>query len=133
MAPYQDSACTDFQVFGPTTDSHLRNRCNIRRTQPAVPRCCLGRTMICISAPTAPSTSSSFRGSTIDIPACTKICRPIYRPPRRRKGPSGNLTMRRAPLRSEESPQKAHRDLPSTAARRNMCMICMNHHIKTSY
>jgi len=130
MAPYQDSACIDSRVFGPTMGSHPRNRCSIRRTRPAVPRCRPGRTTICISTPIAPSTSFSSRGSTIDIPACTRICRPIYRPPRRRKGPSGNPTMRRAPPRNEASPRITHRGPPSTAVRRNTCTICVNHHIK---
>lgn len=128
--PYQDSACIDFQVSAPTRGSHPRNRCSIRRTRPAVPRCHPGRTTICISAPTAPSTSSSSRGSTIDIPACMRICKPVYRPPRRRKGPSGSPTVHRAPPRSEAFPRTAHRDPPSTAVRRNTCTICVNHHME---
>lgn len=130
MAPYQDSACTDFLVFGPTMDSYFRNRCSIRRIQPLVPRYRLDRTMICISAPIAPSTSSSSRGSTIDTRACTRICRPVYRPPRRRKEPAGNPIMHRAPPRSEVFPRKAHRDLPSIVAHRNTCTICANCYMK---
>lgn len=125
MVPYPDSACRDFRVSGPTMGSRPRNRYSICKSQPAVPRCRPGRTTIYISAPTAPSTSSSFRGSTIDIPTCTRICRPVYRPPRRRRGPSGSPTMRRAPPRSEASLRTAHRDLPSIAARRNTCTICI--------
>lgn len=130
MAPYQDSVYINFRVSGPTTDSHPRNRCSIRRTRPAVPRCRPGRTTICISAPTAPSTFSSFHGSTIGTPACTRICRPVYRRPRRQREPSGSPTTRRAPPRSEAFPQTAHQDPPSTAVRRNTCTICMNHHME---
>lgn len=131
MAPYQDSGCINSRVSGPTTDSHPRNRCSIRRIRPAVLRCRPGRTAIYISALIAPSTFSSFRGSTIGTPACTRICRPIYRPPRRRRGPSGSPTTRRAPPRSEAFPRTAHRDPPSTAVRRNTCTICTNHHVET--
>lgn len=130
MAPCQDSVCTNSRVSGPTTDSHRRSRCSIRRTRPAVPRRRPGRTTICISAPTAPSTSSSFRGSTIGTPACTRICRPIYRRPRRRREPWGSPTARRAPPHSEAFPQTTRRDLPSTAACRNTCTICMNHRME---
>lgn len=130
MAPYRDSVYINFRVSGPTTGSHPRNRCSIRRSRPAVLQCRLGRIKICISAPTAPSTFSSFHGSTIGIPACTRICRPIYRPLRRRRGPSGSQTTRHAPPRSEAFPRIAHRDLPSIAVRRNTCTICMNHHME---
>lgn len=130
MAPYQDSVCINSRVFGPTMGSHPRNRCSIRRTRPAVPRYRLGRTTICISAPTAPNTFSSFRGSTIDTPTCMRICRPVYRRPRRRREPSSNPTTRRAPLRSEAFPQTVHQDLPSTVVRRNTYTICMNYHMK---
>lgn len=129
MAPYQDSVCINSRVSGPTTGSRHHNRCSIRRTRPAVPRCRLGRTTTYIAAPTAPSTFSSFRGSAIGTPACTRICRPIYRRPRRRRGPSGSLTTRRAPPRSEAFPRTTHRDPPSTAVRHNTCTICMNHHV----
>lgn len=122
MAPYQDSVYIDFRVSGPTTGLHLRNHCSIRRSRPAVPQCRLGHTAICISAPIAPNTSSSFRGSTIGTPTCTRIYRPVSRPLRRRRGPSGSLTTRRAPLRSEAFPRTAHLDLLSTV-RRNMYMI----------
>lgn len=122
--PYRDSACTDFPVSAPTTDSRLRNRCSIRRIRPVVPRRHPDRTTICISAPTVPSTSSSSRDSTTGIPACMRICRPVYRPPRRRRGPSGSPTMRHAPPRNEEFPRTVRRGLPSTAAHRNTCTIC---------
>lgn len=122
MAPYQDSVCIDFRVSGPTTGLHLRNHCSIRKTRPAVPQCRLGHTAICISTPIVPNTSSSFRGSTIDTPTCTRIYRPVSRPLRRRRGPSSSLTTRRAPLRSEAFLRTAHLDLPSTV-RRNMYTI----------
>lgn len=122
--PYRDSACTDFPVSAPTTDSHPRNRCSIRRIRPVVPRRHPDRTTICISAPTVPSTSSSSRDSTTDIRACTRICRPVYRPPRRRREPSGSPTMRRALPRNEEFPRTVRQGLPSTAAHHNMCTIC---------
>lgn len=131
MAPYQDLACTGSLVFGPTTDSYFRNHCSIRKIQLLVPRYRLDRTMICISAPIAPSTSSSSRGSTIDTRACMRICRPVYRPPRRRKEPAGSPIMHRAPPRSEVFPRKARRDLLSIVVYRNTCTIYANCYMKT--
>lgn len=121
--PYQDSACTDFPASGPTTGSRLRNRCSNRRPRLVLPRYHPGRTAICISAPAAPSTSSSSRDSAIGIPAYRRICRPVYRPPRHRKGPSGSPKVRRAPLRSEQFPRTTHRDPLSMAVHRNMYTI----------
>lgn len=122
-APDRDSVCTDSPVSGPTRGSSRRSRCSSRRIRPAVPRHLPGRTTICIWAPTAPNTSSSSRDLTIGTPACTRICRPAHRPPRRQTEPSGSPTARRAPPRSEECLRTAHRDRPSTAVRRNTCTI----------
>jgi len=121
--PYQGSACTDSLASEPTTDSRLRNRCNIRRPRPVIPRYHPVRTTICISAPTAPSTSSSSRDSTTGTPACTRICRLVYQPPRHRKEPSGNPKVRRAPHRNEQFPQTTLRDPLSMAVHRNMYTI----------
>lgn len=122
-ALYRDSVCKDSPASGPTTGSRHRSHCSIRRIRAAARGRFLGRTATCIAAPTVPSTSSSSRDSTIGTPACMRICKPIYRPPRRRRGPSGNPTARRAPPRSEAFLQTAPRDLLSTAACRNTCTI----------
>jgi len=122
--PCRGSACINFPVSGPTKGSQLRNRCSIRRKPLEVLRCFPGHRATGIAAPTAPNTSSSSRGSTIGTPACTRICRPVYRPPRRQRGPSDSRTTHRAPPRSEEFPRTARRNL-SAAIRRNTCTICM--------
>jgi len=122
MVPCRGSAYISFPVSGPTKGSRRRSRCSIRRKRLGALPCFPDRRATDISAPTAPSTSSSSRGSTIGTPACTRICRPVYRPPRRRRGPSGNRTTRRAPPRSEEFPRTTRRN-PSVAIRRNTCTI----------
>lgn len=98
--PGRDSACKDFPASGPTKGSRRRNRCSNRTIRPPAQRRLLARTTICISIPTVPNTSSSSRDSTAGRRACRKICRPRYRPPRRRTGLWGRRAGHRGPPRS---------------------------------